>query len=118
MTMIMTFNNAFALAKGKFDGGDFTGYNGDFAIQVNITGDGEGSFYIAFKNGALSVEPYEYNDRDVILTATAENFLKIADGSLNAVAAFTTGKLKLNGSIEKALELNKLIETAKKNKRK
>lgn len=114
----MTYEEIFAQAEEVFTGGDITGYKGDFAIQVNITGEGEGAFYIAFKDNALDVAPYEYYDRDAILIASAEDFIKIADGSLNAVAAFTTGRLKVEGSIDKALELQKMIEVMGKNGKK
>lgn len=110
----MTYEEIFAKAQSLFAKGDASGFNGDFAIQVNITGEGEGAFYIAYKNGALDVAPYEYHDRDAILFASAENFLKIAEGSLGAVPAFLSGKLKVEGSTDKALELDKLITYMKK----
>lgn len=110
----MTYEEIFAKAESLFGKGDATGFDGDFAIQVNITGEGEGAFYVAYKNGALDVAPYEYHDRDAILFASAENFLKIAEGSLGAVPAFLSGKLKVEGSTEKALELDKLITYMKK----
>ncbi len=111
----MTYEEIFSQAKEAFTSGDTTGFNGNFAIQVNIVGEGSGAFYIAFKNGVLDVAPYEYYDRDAILIASAEDFIKISDGSLNAVAAFTTGKLKVEGSIDKALELQNMIEVMGKN---
>lgn len=110
----MTYEEIFAKAQSLFAKGDASGFDGDFAIQVNITGEGEGAFYIAYKNGALDVAPYEYHDRDAILFASAENFLKIAEGSLGAVPAFLSGKLKVEGSTDKALELDKLITYMKK----
>lgn len=110
----MTYEEIFAKAQSLFSKGDATGFDSDFAIQVNITGEGEGAFYIAYKNGALDVAPYEYHDRDAILFASAENFLKIAEGSLGAVPAFLSGKLKVEGSTDKALELDKLITYMKK----
>ena len=110
----MTYEEIFAKAQSLFGKGDATGFDGDFAIQVNITGEGEGAFYIAYKNGALDIAPYEYHDRDAKLIANAENFLKIAEGELGAVPAFLSGKLKVEGSTEKALELEKLITYMKK----
>lgn len=114
----MTYEEIFTQAKEAFTSGDITGYKGDFAIQVNITGEGEGALYIAYKDNVLDVAPYEYYDRDAILIASAEDFIRIADGSLNAVAAFTTGRLKIEGSIDKALELQKMIEVMGKNGKK
>ncbi|MDE6600268.1 MAG: SCP2 sterol-binding domain-containing protein [Oscillospiraceae bacterium] len=113
----MTYEEIFSTAQSLFAKGDATGFDGDFAVQVNITGEGEGAFYIAYKNGTLDVAPYEYHDRDAVLFATADNFLKIADGSLGAVAAFFSGKLKVEGSTDKALELERMI-TYMKNKAK
>ena len=42
----------------------------------------------------------------------------MADGSLDAVFAFTTGRLKVDGSIDKALEFQKIVEAVKKKKKK
>ena len=79
------------------------------AIQVNITGEGEGAFYVEVKNGKLSVEPYEYYDRQAKIIMKSKNFLDLMDGKLDPVAAFTFGKLKIEGSIEKVLEFGKLL---------
>lgn len=52
---------------------DISDYKNHLAVQVNVTGDGEGAFYIEFSNGYINVEPYEYFDRDAIFTITAED---------------------------------------------
>lgn len=82
---------------------------GFLAIQVNITGEGEGAFYVEVKDGKLSVEPYEYNDRQAKVIMSSTNFLKLLEGKLDPVAAFTLGKLKIEGSVEKVLEFSKLL---------
>lgn len=38
----------------------------------------------------------------------------MCEGTLNPVKAFTVGKLKIKGSIEKALEFSKIIEGVRK----
>ena len=90
---------------------------GHLAVQVNIVGEGQGAFYIELLNGKVYVEPYEYYDRDCIFIITAEDFLAICEGTLDPVAAFTKGKLKIDGSIDKALEFSKIVENAKKAKK-
>lgn len=55
---------------------------------------GEGIFYVKVKDGQLSVEPYEYYDRDAVFIATAKVFTKLIEGKLNPVVAFTTGKFR------------------------
>ena len=52
---------------------------------------------------------YEYYDRDAIFICSADTLLKIAAGKLDPVFAFTTGKLKVEGSLDKALELQKFL---------
>lgn len=114
----MTYNEIFDSAKEMLFSGSTDGFNGNFAIQINIIGEGAGAFYVAYKNNKLSVEPYQYNDRDASMTATAENFIKILEGKLNPVVAFTTGKLKIDGNISKTLEYQKMLETIFANKKK
>jgi len=83
------------------------------AVQFNIVGEGEGAFYIEIDDGRISVQPYEYYDRDAIFTCSAETLFKINEGKLDPVLAVTLGKLKVEGNIDKALYLKKLIDSRK-----
>lgn len=80
------------------------------AYQFNIIGESSGIFYVEVKDGKLSVEPYEYYDRDAMFTATAKTFMDIVEGKLDPVLAFTLQKLKVEGNFDKALKLNELIK--------
>ena len=80
------------------------------AVQVNITGKEEGVFYVEVKDHKISVEPYEYNDRNCTVTMNMTNFNKLIDGKLDPILAFTTGKLKVDGDAGKALEFSKLLK--------
>lgn len=110
----MTYEEVFEKAKTELMKSDVSQIPGRLAVQVDIIDEGEGAFYIELKDGALSVEPYEYYDHDVKFIATAKNFLKLINGSLNSVIAYTTGKLKIEGDLGKAMEVQKIIETIKK----
>ena len=110
----MTFEEMFAEVKKRISGADVSAINEHLAYQFNITGEGEGIFYIEVKDGKLYVEPYEYFDRDVIFTCTAKTLEKIARGSQDPVLAFTLGKLKVDGNFDKALKLKDIIDTIKK----
>ncbi len=79
------------------------------AVMVTLTGKNGGVFYVEVKDGKVSVEPYEYNDRSCEIIMTAENFVKFLDGKLGTVAAYTLGKLKVNGDLGKALAFSKLL---------
>ena len=80
------------------------------AVQVNITGKNPGVFYVEVKDHKVNVEPYEYNDRNCAVTMNMTDFNKLLDGKLDAVLAFTIGKLKVDGDIGKALEFSKLLK--------
>lgn len=105
----MSFNELFEKIKAAFGNADTSGIQGKLAFQFDITGEGGGTFYAEVKDGVLSVEPYEYNDRDVKFTISVANFGKMIEGKLDSVMAYTTGKLKIDGDIGKALELKKLL---------
>lgn len=110
----MTYEEIFAKSKEHILSQAPEGLEGHLAVQVNIIGEGQGAFYIELLNGKVYVEPYEYYDRDCIFIITAEDFLAICEGTLDPVAAFTKGKLKIDGSIDKALEFSRIVENAKK----
>ena len=112
----MTYAEFFEEVKSKFMEADTSDITEHLAYQFNITGEGEGIFYVEVKDGVLSVEPYEYYDRDVMFICEAKTLRKIAEGKLDPVAAFTLGKLKVEGSIDKALKLKGIIERKKKKK--
>ena len=105
----MTFNELVEKVRGLAGKVDANGR--DFlAVQVNIEGKENGVFYVEDKDGRINVEPYEYNDRNCAVTMNLTNFNKLIDGKLDPVLAFTTGKLKVDGDIGKALEFSKLLK--------
>lgn len=107
----MTFEELVNKVRGKVCGANLAGVP-FIAIQVNITGKNGGVFYIEIKDGKGSVEPYEYNDRSCAFTIDMANFNKLIDGKLDPVVAYTTGKLKVDGDLGKALEFSKLLKQA------
>ena len=64
---------------------------------------------IFMKADVSRVEPYEYYDRDAKFICSADTLMKLASGKLDPVFAFTTGKLKVEGSLEKALMLQMFV---------
>lgn len=106
----MTYQEIVANVKELCGNADLGDYKNHLAVEVEIKGEGEGVFYIEAKDGKVNVEPYNYNDRDVRLIASANNFIAIAKGELDPVKAFLTGKLKVDGSMDKALEFKKVVE--------
>ena len=112
----MTFQEIFQEVRDLIYANDLSGLEGHLAVQINIQGEGEGEgiFYIELLEGKVYVEPYEYYDRDCIFIVSGDDFLKICKGELDSVKAFTTGKLKVQGSIDKALQFQKIANKVQK----
>ncbi len=108
--MAMTYESVVQSARKKFLNTDVSSVQGTLAFQINLIGKVQGIFYIEIKDGRVNIEPYEYYDRNAILTTNATNFIKLINGKLDPVVAFTTGKLKVDGDINAALELVKFIK--------
>lgn len=106
----MTYEEIIDKVKDIFSDADVSGIGEHLAYQFNITGEGEGAFYAEVKDGKLDIQPYEYYDRDALFICSAEILFKIISGKLDPVLAFTTRKLKVEGSIDKALKLKEFIK--------
>ncbi len=107
----MTYESVVSATRNKFSTADVSGVQGTMAFQINIEGKAvNGIFYIEIKDGQVHVEPYEYYDRNAIIHINATNWIKLINGKLNPVAAFTTGKLSVDGDINAALEMIKFLD--------
>lgn len=77
-----------------------------YAIQCNITGEGSGFFYIENKYGTLNIEPYEYIDNDVIISASFNTYMLLAIGKVTVTNAINLGLLKvIRGNVEYVKEI-------------
>lgn len=114
----MTYEELVEQAKNSYGVADAGNIKEHVAIQFNVTGEAAGAFYIEIKDGNVIVEPYEYYDRDVIVTCDADTLIKLAEGKLGMETAYFSGKIKAEGNLGKALLLKELTKKAKKSKKK
>jgi hypothetical protein len=68
--------------------------------------------YIEVKEGQLYVEPYDYVDHDAILTASCKDIVRVMGGRLGYDKAIENGVFVIEGDVEKAAELKKLVVIA------
>lgn len=88
--------------------------NVDFlAVQINITEPDGGVFYVEVKDHRVSVEPYDYYDRNCAITISNEDFLRFLDGGMNAEKAYEEGVIKVDGDLGKAAWFCDLINKTK-----
>ena len=104
----MTYEELVKQVREAYADADASKVDGHVAFQFNVTGEGAGAFYLEVADGKVNVEPYEYYDRDVLVTTSADVILDIASGKLDPVKAYLTGKLKAEGDLGKAAFLKEL----------
>lgn len=115
----MTYADFFYEIKNKFMGTDVSDIHEHLAFQFDIEDEECGGiFYVEVKEGKLYVEPYEYFDRDAKFISSPDTFMKLAEGKMDPVAAFTMQRLKVEGNIDKALRLKEIIDLKKKQEKK
>lgn len=93
----MNFFEAFDNIKSSIIKFDSTKFDNDFAIQFTMTNkDCGGIFYIEYKDGQLNIEPYNYYDNNVEITAGYSDLCKALSGKL----ALSSPKLVVSGDAE------------------
>ncbi len=88
---------------------DLSDFPHKFAVQINLIGKITGVFYIEVKNGILTVEPYEYNDKDASVNLNKTTLDGILAGKLSIDEALNNSKLIIDGDAESLLNLKKLF---------
>jgi putative sterol carrier protein len=74
-------------------------------LQWNITGDDSGVWAFKIVNGAGELIPGGVEKPDVTFTTSAKDWIAIADGKLDSMKAFMTGKLKVSGDMMLAMKV-------------
>ena len=112
----MTYEDLVKQVKDIAEATDASKIQEHVAFQFNIEGEAEGAFYLEIKDGKADVEPYEYHDRDVLITSAADTLLQIMEGKLDPIAAYTLHKIRVDGDLGKALLLKEVVGKKAKKK--
>ena len=88
----MTYQELVSKLKDTYQEKDASKISEHLAIQFNIQGEAEGALYLEIANGQLHVEPYEYYDRDILVTTSAADLLALAQAALTFSKLTRVGK--------------------------
>ncbi len=121
--------DAFSPGKGKADeggGGElsvksiFEGLPGafqpdkasgvDVVFQFHISGPEGGSWYVTVKDEQCQVTEGSHSSPTCTIKMSDSDFVKLISGELNAMSAFTSGKLRVEGDIMKSQLIEKLFK--------
>ena len=105
----MTYEELVKSVKDIYANADAGNVKEHVAIQCNIEGEAEGALYIEFSEGNIDVQPYEYYDRDAILTLSAANLLEIAAGKKDLLEAYHANEVSVWGDLDKVVEMKKVL---------
>ena len=103
----MTISELFEMMPGRFNAEAASGMNK--TIQWNITGEESGVWAFQIENGAGRVIPGGIENPDITFTVSGKNWLAIAEGKLDSMKAFMTGKLKVKGDMTMAVKMSQLF---------
>lgn len=99
----MTITELFEAMPGRFNAAVAAGLNK--TIQWNITGDEPGVWAFQIVDGAGHLIPGGVEMPDVTFTIKSKDWLAIAEGRLDSMKAFMTGKLKVKGDMALAMKM-------------
>lgn len=83
---------------------------GRAAVDIKLYGSFEAHMYIEVKDGKVSVEPYDYIERDLEAAVPVDVALAIADGKTTIKEAIENGSLYVFGNVQFALKFAKLFD--------
>ena len=101
----MTYEDVVNIARDSYENADARQIFEHIAAQVNVTGEGAGIFYIEVAERAVCVEPYDYFDRDAVLTMSSETVVALAKSEIRLKDAVDRGLIKIDGNEEKVWKL-------------
>ncbi len=105
----MTYEDVVYSAREAFENADARHIFEHIAVQVNMTGEGSGIFYIEVAERAVCVEPYDYYDRDALVTLSSDTVMALTRGELKLKEAMDRGLIRIEGNMDKI----RLLSTVK-----
>ena len=82
----------------------------DVVFQFVLSGSGGGTWHVKVKEGKCEVGEGPHERPTTTIRMADEDFVKLIQGELNSMKAYTTGKLKVEGDLMKSQLIEKLFK--------
>ncbi|MEJ2715663.1 MAG: SDR family NAD(P)-dependent oxidoreductase [Deltaproteobacteria bacterium] len=82
----------------------------DVVFQFRITGPGGGDWFVSVKDGACDSKKGTHEKPTTTIMMSDEDFVSMIGGTLNAMQAYTSGKLRIEGDLLKSQLIEKLFK--------
>ena len=99
----MTYKEIVDKVREVFEYSDARNIFEHIAIQVNVTGEGAGIMYLEVAERQVSIEPYDYWDRDGIITIDSKILMDLCDKKYKFRYAYDHGLMSYQGNERKLL---------------
>jgi putative sterol carrier protein len=107
MPQVSSASEAFALIEERFDPGKAQGVKG--SIQFDLSGEGGGKWAVDIADGACNLIDGGLESPTTTLAMSSEDFVGMVNGTVNAMAAFMQGKIKLQGDMGLAMKFQTIF---------
>jgi putative sterol carrier protein len=82
----------------------------DMVFQFKISGPDGGDWYSTVKDGTCDVNEGVHESPTTTIIMSDEDFVGLIEGTVNAMQAYTSGKLKIEGDLMKSQLIEKLFK--------
>ena len=97
----MTYEDIVYMVRRVFENADARRVLEHVAIQVNVTGEGEGIFYVEIAERQICVEPYDYYDRDCLLIIPSQVVKALCEKKYTLRSVIENGTVEFHGDERK-----------------
>lgn len=104
----MTYEEMVLKVRNVFENSDAREVYEHVVVQVNVTGEASGIFYIEIAERKICVEPYDYYDRDALVTIDTKDLCDIVEGRISYEEAGKINSYSIVGDPYKISLLNKI----------
>lgn len=110
----MTYQQIVDQVREHYRDADAEMIQGHLAVQINITGEGHGAFYIEVADSQINIEPYEYYNRDAAIYLTAATLFRILNKETTLEKELNDFHISVDGEIGAVLVLKDIQTRAKR----
>jgi putative sterol carrier protein len=91
----------------NFNAEKASGVNG--VIQFDLSGENGGLYWIKIEDGVCTSGKGQAENPRMTIKASADDYHNVATGNLNAMQAFMSGKIKVQGDMSLAMKMTSMF---------
>jgi len=81
----------------------------NFSVQFDLSGDEGGQWYVKIADGKCDTGQGSIENPKATIRMDATDYVKMTSGELNPMAAFMSGKVKVEGDLNSVMQLQSLF---------